>query len=175
VNTDFQIGSNIYQNAVGKGRFGYDASPGSLTNAFGQGALFGATAETGAGFLTPFAKLALSAKNAKLVAQGVSAAGVTGATDAYNGNTSPSQIFPDVAISGFSTYAGARFVGVPGGQDVRSFSSPYFFNGANMSNAARSGVASQSIQTASIAALTTVIAGLKSIVASLQAQRSGTK
>jgi hypothetical protein len=69
VNTDFQIGSNVFQNAVGKGRLGYDAGPGSLTSAFGQGALFGATAETGAAFLTPFAKLALAARNAKLVSQ----------------------------------------------------------------------------------------------------------
>jgi RHS repeat-associated protein len=175
VNTDFQIGSNIYQNAVQKGRLGYDASPSSLGSAFGQGALFGATAETGAAFLTPFAKMALTAKNAKLVSQSVSAAGVAAGADIYSGDTDPSQLISDASVAGFSTYGGARFVGVPRGSDVKSFSSPMFFGGANMSNAARSGIASQSIQNFSIAALSTVVAGLKSIVSSLQAQRSGTK
>jgi hypothetical protein len=171
VSTDFNIAGNVIQNAS-QGRFSYNASPGSLINSFGQGALFGATAETGAGFLTPFARLALSARNAKLLSQSVSAAGVTAGTDVYNGNTDPWQIGSDASVAGVSTYAGARIVGIPRGSDVKSFSSPVFFSGANMSNAARQGVASQSVQSFAIAALSSIVAGLKNVVATLQAQQS---
>ena len=173
VNTDFNIAGNIAQSAS-QGHLSYNATPGSLLNSFGQGAALGATAETGAAFLTPIAKMALAARTAKLVSQTVSAAGVTAGTDVYNGNT-PLQTISDVSISGFSTYAGARAVGMPRGSDVKSFSSPLFINGANMSNAARQGVASQSIQTFATAALSSIVAALKSAVSSLQTQRSQSK
>ena len=171
VNTDFNIAVNIVQNAS-QGRLAYNATPGSLLNSLGQGAAFGATAETGAAFLTPFAKLALAAKNAKLASQVVSAAGVTAGADVYNGNTNPWQVGSDASIGALSTYAGARIVGMPRGSDVKSFSSPAFFGGANMSNTARQGVFSQSIQTFATAALTSIVAGLKNVVAALQAQQS---
>jgi len=45
----------------------------------------------------------------------------------------------------FASFGASRIVGSPGGSDVKSFSSPLFFNGAKMSNAARSGVVSQAI------------------------------
>jgi len=125
VNTDFNIAGNIVQNAQ-QGKLSYNATPGQLLNSFGQGATFGATAETGAGFLTPFAKMALAARSAKLVSQGVSAAGVTAGSDIYNGNTNPWQVTQDASIAGLSTYVGAKVVGVPRGSDVKSFSSPLF-------------------------------------------------
>jgi hypothetical protein len=153
------------------GRLSYNAKPGQLLISFAQGATFGVTAETGAAFLTPFAKMAFAARNAKLVSQGVSAAGVTVGSDIYSGNTNPWQIAQDAAISGLSTYGGARVVGSPRGSDVKSFSSPLFFSGANMSNASRQGVASQSFQSFATAALSSIIAGLKNVVASLQAQQ----
>ena len=171
VNTDFNIAGNIVQNAR-QGQLTYNATPGSLLNSFGQGALFGATAETGAGFLTPYAKLVLAAKNAKLVSQGVSAAAVTAGGDLYSDNTNAWQIIPDISIAGLSTYGGATLAGIPRGSDVKSFSSPLFFNGANMSNAVRSGVASQSIQTFATVALSSIVTALKSLVSTLQAQHS---
>jgi RHS repeat-associated protein len=170
VNTDFNIAANITQNAS-QGKLSYNATPGQLLSSFGQGAVFGATAETGAAFLTPFAKMALAARNAKLASQGVSAAGVTVGSDIYNGNTNPWQVTQDASLSGLSTYVGARAVGLPRGSDVKSFSSPLFLSGANMSNASRQGVASQSFQTFATAALSSIVAGLKNVVASLQAQQ----
>jgi RHS repeat-associated protein len=170
VSADAQIGSNLYQQATGNGQ--NTMTVGSLGNAFGQGFAFGATAETGAGFVSPLAApFFRTAKAAKLFGQTVSAGGVTVGVDTVNGNSNPWQITGDAAFSMMSTYGATRIVGVPRGSDVKSFSSPAFFNGSQMSNASRNAVVSQGIQSA----LTSLVSALQGLLVSLQSQQSSSK
>ena len=176
VNTDLHIGANLVQSTMQNGQLSYTANPWDLTNAFGQGLVFGSTAETGAGALSPYVKVITgSARAAKFASQGISAAGVTAGSDVFNGNNDPYKVIPDASMSLLSTFGASRIVGMPRGSDVKSFTSPVFFNGANMSNTARTEVTSQSIQSFATAALSSIVATLQHVVTSLQAQHSQSK
>jgi hypothetical protein len=85
---------------------------------------------------------------AKLFGQTVSAGGVTVGADVASGEFNPWQTTKDAAFSMIGTYGATRIAGIPRGADVKSFSSPLFFNGAQMSNASRcSGITRHTVDT----------------------------
>ena len=169
VSTDAQIASDVYQQA-NNGKT--SINPGSLFNTFVQGLAFGAAAETGAGFISPLAApFFRTAKTAKVFGQTVSAGSVTFGVDSVNGDLSPWQTTEDVTFSMLSTYGATKIVGVPRGSDVKSFSSPVFFTGNQMSNASRNAATSQGIQSA----LSSLVSALQGLLVSLQSHQSNSK
>jgi len=170
VSTDVQIGSNVYNQATGNAQ---NMSPfAGIGSAFGQGLAFGVFAESGAGVISPLATPYFrTAKAAKLFAQTMSAGGVTLGVDSVGGDSSPLQTTEDVAFSMVSTYGATRIVGMPGGSDVKSFSSPVFYSGQQMSSASKNAVVSQGIQSA----LTSLVSALQGLVASLQTHQSNSR
>jgi RHS repeat-associated protein len=122
VSTDFQIGSNLYQQATGNPQDVVTLN--GLGDAFGQGLAFGAAAETGSGFISPLAApFFRTARGAKLFGQTISAGGMTVGVDTVNANSIPLQTTNDAALSMLSTYGATRMVGIPRGADVKSFAS----------------------------------------------------